>query len=577
MALQPSIDKEVNTLTDAYLKNPQGLQQKQRLDPSMTQAIALERVLELLKAEQNTINAQMQTSPTTVKDQTAEQIKGMTGGQNESVADVGGAAQAKGIASAMPQSNQNMPKMASGGKVQKFNLGGPTSSRGLTEIVDRSSKQDQVINQDSTRAELDAEKAALIEGVQNGTVSTKEGTKKLDALNKKLQRLNTAITEQGENVAAQDKTAADDKRKLLEELGVKPKGKSPEEGGIASVPVGTGTVLAPEVAPEVKKKVAPVVPEVKKKVVPKQETPGSLGTTSAMDAMAMKNLSGAMGKDSAEAGDDAYDKFRERAGASGLKAEYDRMRTEQDAVNERYARSPKQEARDRVFAFFATAGSEQSGVAGLSKATLADQKLREEQKGRTQAMLDKSLALDKDFLTKELGLSEKAAERAALVQNNTDTLKLQASEYYQNLKADEQAAADKAVDREITQGEGRLNRLHDRLMLTLGSEAKYNALTLAGKLEIQKDLLSATMEIESADASLTLLRNKLAKEKNPDGKKARALRTQLASRQKEIKDMTAAYMNNAMEMIDKLAIDTTAGSGSGDPMSKNAESYIFNL
>ena len=576
MALQPSIDKEVNTLTDAYLKNPQGLQQKQRLDPSMTQAIALERVLELLKAEQNTINAQMQTSPTTVKDQTAEQIKGMTGGQNESVADVGGAAQAKGIASAMPQSNQNMPKMASGGKVQKFQYGG------LAEYGATADQQTQVKNQDAIRAELEAKKAALIEGVQKGTVSATRARQRAADIDKQLQKLNTAITEQGADaVTARRETAADDKRKLLEELGVTPEGKPPEEGGIASVPVGTGTVLRgdseqyrQEVAPEVKKKVAPVVPEVKKKVAPKQETPGSLGTTSAMDAMAMKNLSGAMGKDSAKAGDDAYDKFRERAGASGLKAEYDRMRTEQDAVNERYARSPKQEARDRVFAFFATAGSEQSGVAGLSKATLADQKLREEQKGRTQAMLDKSLALDKDFLTKELGLSEKAAERAALVQNNTDTLKLQASEYYQNLKADEQAAADRAAAREATQGEGRLNRLHDRLMLTLGSEAKYNALTLAGKLEIQKDLLSATMEIESADASLTLLRNKLAKEKNPDGKKARALRTQLASRQKEIKDMTAAYMNNAMEMIDKLAIDTTTGSGGDDTMTPNTRQYF---
>ena len=165
MALQPSIDKEVNTLTDAYLKNPQGLQQKQRLDPSMTQAIALERVLELLKAEQNTINAQMQTSPTTVKDQTAEQIKGMTGGQNESVADVGGAAQAKGIASAMPQSNQNMPKMASGGKVQKFQYGG------LAEYADKADKQTQVRNQDDIRAELEAKKAALVEGVQKGTIS----------------------------------------------------------------------------------------------------------------------------------------------------------------------------------------------------------------------------------------------------------------------------------------------------------------------------------------------------------------------------------------------------------------------
>lgn len=577
MALQPSIDKEVNTLTDAYLKNPQGLQQKQRLDPSMTQAIALERVLELLKAEQNTINAQMQTSPTTVKDQTAEQIKGMTGGQNESVADVGGAAQAKGIASAMPQSNQNMPKMASGGKVQKFQYGG------LAAYADKADKQTQVRNQDSTRAELEAKKAALIEGVQKGTISATRARQSAADIDKQLQKLNTAITEQGADaVTARRETAVDNKSKLLEELGVTPEAPPSEEGGIASVPVGTGTVLRGDSeqyrqkdAPEAKKEVKE---EVKKKVAPKQETPGSLGTTSAMDAMAMKNLSDAMGKDSAKAGDDAYDKFRERAGASGLKAEYDRMRTEQDAVNERYARSPKQEARDRVFAFFATAGSEQSGVAGLSKATLADQKLREEQKGRTQAMLDKSLALDKEFLTKELGLSEKAAERAALVQNNTDTLKLQASEYYQNLKADEQAAADRAADREITQGEGRLNRVHERLMLTLGSEAKYNALTLAGKLEIQKDLLSATMEIESADANLTLLRNKLAKEKNPDGKKARALRTQLASRQKEIKDMTAAYMNNAMEMIDKLAIDTTAGSGSGDDtMTPNAESYIFNL
>ena len=539
----------------------------------MTQAIALERVLELLKAEQNTINAQMQTSPTTVKDQTAEQIKGMTGGQNESVADVGGAAQAKGIASAMPQSNQNMPKMASGGKVQKFQYGG------LAEYADKADKQTQVRNQDSTRAELEAKKAALIEGVQKGTVSATRARQRAADIDKQLQKLNTAITEQGADaVTARRETAADGKRKLLEELGVKSEDTPPAKSGIASVPVGTGTVLAPEVAPEVEKKVAP---EVGKKVAPvvpvapKQETPGSLGTTSAMDAMAMKNLSGAMGKDSAKAGDDAYDKFRERAGASGLKAEYDRMRAEQDAVNERYARSPKQEARDRVFAFFATAGSEQSGVAGLSKATLADQKLREEQKGRTQAMLDKSLALDKDFLTKELGLSEKAAERAALVQNNTDTLKLQASEYYQNLKEGEQEAADRAAAREMTQKEGNLNRVHERLLLALSSEAKYKALTLDGKLKIQNDLSVWAMEAVDEDTELRLLKSRLAKQKDLTGKKAIALKKQIADKQKAIKDMTAAYLNNAMEMIDKIAIDTTVGSGGDDTMTPNAESYIF--
>jgi hypothetical protein len=124
MALQPSVDKEVNTLMDTYLKNPQGLEQQVRLDPSLVKGIALERVKELLKAEQNTINAQMQTPPSTVIDQEAQELTGIaSGGLNEAVGRTGAAAQAKGIASAMPQSNQNMPKMASGGKVQKYNEG----------------------------------------------------------------------------------------------------------------------------------------------------------------------------------------------------------------------------------------------------------------------------------------------------------------------------------------------------------------------------------------------------------------------------------------------------------------------
>ena len=89
MALQPSIDKEVNMLADTYMKNPQGLEQRQRLDPSMEQAIALERVLELLKAEKNTIDAQMQTPPNTIMEQQSAEMQSMVGGgQDQSVADV---------------------------------------------------------------------------------------------------------------------------------------------------------------------------------------------------------------------------------------------------------------------------------------------------------------------------------------------------------------------------------------------------------------------------------------------------------------------------------------------------------
>jgi len=571
MALQPSIDKEVNMLADTYMKNPQGLEQRQRLDPSMEQAIALERVLELLKAEKNTIDAQMQTPPNTIMEQQSAEMQSMVGGgQDQSVADVGGAAQAKGIASAMPQSNQNMPKMASGGKVQKFQFGG------LAAYADKADKQTQVRNQDSTRAKLEAKKAALIEGVQKGTISATRARQSAADIDAQLQKLNTAITEQGAGAAtARRETAADNKRKLLADLGVAPEEEAPKvapptKSGIASVPVGTGTVLRQEapVAP----KVAPVAPKVAP-VAPKQEAPRALGGTSAMDKMAMDNLSNAMGRDSAKAGDDAYDKFLKRSGASGIKTEYDRMRSEQDVVNERYARSPKQEARDRVFAFFANAGSMQSGVAGLSKAALADQELVQKQQARTQTMLDKSLALDKEFLTKKLGLDEKAAEKAALVQNNIDTLKITSANAYQNLTSDEREIAEKDKDRLLTQEESRLARVHDRLMLAVSTDAKYKLLTLSGKLEIQKELYTSAMEIENEDTQLAMLKASLAKQKKPDGKKAVALRAQIAERQQAVKNMTAAYLRDAEAAIDRLSIDSSAGGGD-DTMSDDSMKFF---
>ena len=68
-----------------------------------------------------------------------------------------------------------------------------------------------------------------------------------------------------------------------------------------------------------------------------------------------------------------------------------------------------------------------------------------------------------------------------------------------------------------------------------------------------------------------MLNSRLAKQKDLAGKKAISLREQIADKEQKIKAKTAAYLNNAMEMIDKLAID---GGGGDDTMTPNAEQYF---
>ncbi len=571
MALQPSVDKEVNTLMDTYLKNPQGLEQQVRLDPSLVKGIALERVKELLKAEQNTINAQMQTPPSTVIDQEAQELTGIaSGGLNEAVAKTGGAAQAKGIASAMPQRNQNMPKMASGGKVQKYNEGKTVEKAKTVGEGDNEFKTEKLRKQLAgygigSKAEwealADSEKERVLSGIQAADATRKMlgGNlidRGIDAAGDFTGYFSDQLDEFGQTGAGtmlglggdpktQEEIDAEEEKKRFEGL--------PDLSGASMQNVtdmfdadqvfvdkdaqdrATADDMAKQQAATAAAQNAEIDADKKAEIDAAKQARADMleGPTAApkkglgsiygddlagMQDAAMKNLKDAMTRDPVKAGDDAFKKYRERTNYSGVVAEHDRMRAEQDAVNKRYARSPKQEARDRAMNFFANVASENRGVRGLAKATKDDLDMQQRQQDRTQGMLDKSLEMDKTFLADTMGLNKEAAEKAASAQNTIDTLLITSSQTWAKMQEAERVSANAALDREFKREDSAMKRAHDKVMLILGSEEKIKQLSIMQKVELQNIVAKSIVDADQNDMQLMQQIAQMNAEKDPEKK-----------------------------------------------------------
>jgi len=237
-----------------------------------------------------------------------------------------------------------------------------------------------------------------------------------------------------------------------------------------------------------------------------------------MQGAAMGNLKDAMTKDPVKAGDDAFKKYRERTNYSGVVAEHDRMRAEQDAVNKRYARSDKQEVRDRAINFFANVASENRGIRGLGKAAKGDLEMQQQQQNRTQAMLDKSLEMDKTYLADTMGLNKEAAEKAATAQNTTDTLAITSSQTWANMQEAERVSANAALDREFQREDSSMKRAHDRVMLILGSEEKMKQLSIAQRAELQQLVSESILEADQNDMQLMQMRAQMNAETDPEKK-----------------------------------------------------------
>jgi len=570
MALQPSVDKEVNTLMDTYLKNPQGLEQQVRLDPSLVKGIALERVKELLKAEQNTINAQMQTPPSTVIDQEAQELTGIaSGGLNEAVDRTGGAAQAKGIASAMPQSNQNMPKMASGGKVQKYAKGDKVEKAKTVGEGDNEFKTEKlrkqlagygITSKEEWDALADSEKKRVLGGidasdtfVENifgslpGYIARGAGYlgdlvgEGIDAFGQT--GVGTALGLGGKPQTQEELDAAAQKEKYedLPDL-------DPSMGGTdamfgadqvfvdkAAQDKATADAMAKQQADAAAAQNAKIDAAKQAKIDAAKQAKANMlkGPTAkpkkglgsiygddlaGMQGAAMGNLKDAMTKDPVKAGDDAFKKYRERTNYSGVVAEHDRMRAEQDAVNKRYARSDKQEVRDRAINFFANVASENRGIRGLGKAAKGDLEMQQQQQNRTQAMLDKSLDMDKTYLADTMGLNKEAAEKAATAQNTTDTLAISSSQTWTNMQEAERVSANAALDREFKREDSAMARAHDRVMLILGSEEKMKQLSIAQRAELQQLVTDSILEADQNDMQLMQMRAQMNAETDPEKK-----------------------------------------------------------
>ena len=570
MALQPSVDKEVNTLMDTYLKNPQGLEQQVRLDPSLVKGIALERVKELLKAEQNTINAQMQTPPSTVIDQEAQELTGIaSGGLNEAVDRTGGAAQAKGIASAMPQSNQNMPKMASGGKVQKYAKGDKVEKAKTVGEGDNEFKTEKlreqlagygITSKEEWDALADSEKKRVLGGidasdtfVENifgslpGYIARGAGYlgdlvgEGIDAFGQT--GVGTALGLGGKPQTQEELDAAAQKEKYedLPDL-------DPSMGGTdamfgadqvfvdkAAQDKATADAMAKQQADAAAAQNAKIDAAKQAKIDAAKQARANMlkGPTAkpkkglgsiygddlaGMQGAAMGNLKDAMTKDPVKAGDDAFKKYRERTNYSGVVAEHDRMRAEQDAVNKRYARSDKQEVRDRAINFFANVASENRGIRGLGKAAKGDLEMQQQQQNRTQAMLDKSLDMDKTYLADTMGLNKEAAEKAATAQNTTDTLAISSSQTWTNMQEAERVSANAALDREFKREDSAMARAHDRVMLILGSEEKMKQLSIAQRAKLQQLVTDSILEADQNDMQLMQMRAQMNAETDPEKK-----------------------------------------------------------
>ena len=570
MALQPSVDKEVNTLMDTYLKNPQGLEQQVRLDPSLVKGIALERVKELLKAEQNTINAQMQTPPSTVIDQEAQELTGIaSGGLNEAVDRTGGAAQAKGIASAMPQSNQNMPKMASGGKVQKYAKGDKVEKAKTVGEGDNEFKTEKlreqlagygITSKEEWDALADSEKKRVLGGidasdtfVENifgslpGYIARGAGYlgdlvgEGIDAFGQT--GVGTALGLGGKPQTQEELDAAAQKEKYedLPDL-------DPSMGGTdamfgadqvfvdkAAQDKATADAMAKQQADAAAAQNAKIDAAKQAKIDAAKQARANMlkGPTAkpkkglgsiygddlaGMQGAAMGNLKDAMTKDPVKAGDDAFKKYRERTNYSGVVAEHDRMRAEQDAVNKRYARSDKQEVRDRAINFFANVASENRGIRGLGKAAKGDLEMQQQQQNRTQAMLDKSLEMDKTYLADTMGLNKEAAEKAATAQNTTDTLAITSSQTWTNMQEAERVSANAALDREFKREDSAMARAHDRVMLILGSEEKMKQLSIAQRAKLQQLVTDSILEADQNDMQLMQMRAQMNAETDPEKK-----------------------------------------------------------
>ena len=553
MALQPSVDKEVNTLMDTYLKNPQGLEQQVRLDPSLVKGIALERVKELLKAEQNTINAQMQTPPSTVIDQEAQELTGIaSGGLNEAVDRTGGAAQAKGIASAMPQSNQNMPKMASGGKVQKYDKGEKVEKAKTVGEGDNEFKTEKLRKQLAgygigSKAEwealADSEKERVLSGIQASDATRKMlgGNlidRGIDAAGDFTGYISDQLDEFGQTgvgtmlgLGGKPKTQkeidAEEEEERFEDL--------PDLSGSSMQNItdmfGADQVFVDAAAAQnakidaAKQAKIDAAKQAKANMLkgPTAKPKKGLGSIygddlAGMQGAAMGNLKDAMTKDPVKAGDDAFKKYRERTNYSGVVAEHDRMRAEQDAVNKRYARSDKQEVRDRAINFFANVASENRGIRGLGKAAKGDLEMQQQQQNRTQAMLDKSLEMDKTYLADTMGLNKEAAEKAATAQNTTDTLAITSSQTWANMQEAERVSANAALDREFQREDSSMKRAHDRVMLILGSEEKMKQLSIAQRAELQQLVSESILEADQNDMQLMQMRAQMNAETDPEKK-----------------------------------------------------------
>jgi hypothetical protein len=234
-----------------------------------------------------------------------------------------------------------------------------------------------------------------------------------------------------------------------------------------------------------------------------------------MQGAAMKNLKDAMERDPVKAGDDAFKKYRERTDYSGVVAEHDRMRAEQDAVNKRYARSDKQEVRDRAINFFANIASENRGIRGLGKAAKGDLEMQQQQQDRTQDMLDKSLEMDKTYLADTMGLNKEAAEKAASAQNTIDTLRISSSQTWANMQEAERVSANAALDREFQRGDSAMKRAHDKVMLILGSEEKMKQLTIAQRAELQNIVAESIIDADQNDMDIMQKRAAMNAETDP--------------------------------------------------------------
>ena len=609
MALQPSVDKEVNTLMDTYLKNPQGLEQQVRLDPSLVKGIALERVKELLKAEQNTINAQMQTPPSTVIDQEAQELTGIaSGGLNEAVDRTGGAARAKGIASAMPQRNQNMPKMASGGKVQKYNEGKTVEKAKTVGEGDNEFKTEKLRKQLAgygigSKAEwealADSEKERVLSGIQASDATRKMlgGNlidRSIDAVGDFTGYISDRLDEFGQTGAGtmlgfggdpktQSELDAEKKEARFEDL--------PDLSGANMQNItdmfdadqvfvdkdaqdrATADDMAAQQAATIAAQNAKIDADKQAEIdaakqaranmlkgptyTPKEGLGSIYGDDLAgMQGAAMQNLKDAMTKDPVKAGDDAFDKYRERTNYSGVVAEHDRMRAEQDAVNKRYARSPKQEARDRAMNFFANVASENRGVRGLAKASKDDLDMQQRQQNRTQDMLDKSLEMDKTYLADTMGLNKEAAEKAASAQNTIDTLRITSSQTWANMQEAERVSTNAARDREFQREDSAMKRAHDRVMLILGSEEKMKQLSIAQRAELQNIVAKSIMDADQNDMKIMQMRSQMNAEKDPE-KRAEMAKV-LADLQQQKVLAAAAMLEDLREAgFDKLSIPSS--------------------